>query len=119
MPRIIEVNRRIIHADLLETVDVQLFLPTDVIGQPVDVGVAKRLECWVSNPDARRHHLPDIFATSEAMSKSLIKKANTPDQFGLMTITAAHVSLKKLDDWFRTLYRHPDGDIVAFEVGVL
>jgi hypothetical protein len=29
-------------------------------------------------------------------------------------MTAAFVSIAKLNDWFHTLYRHPEGDVTSF-----
>lgn len=110
----IDARKSIQHA--FTDLTVSMHLPTDNIGNIVCIDKATRLECWVSKPDQRRKHLPDIMATSKAgISHALLRKEGDGG-YSRLPMSVAFASIKVLDDWLYTLHRHPEGDVYAFEV---
>lgn len=111
---VVIVNPRLRILDAFTNSHVRFFLPTDTLGNIVDVKQAVRLECWISKPDVKRKHLPDVFGYSAGgLSLALIKR-HGGNMFGSITVTAANLSLGKLNDWLHTLYRHPEEDVVSY-----
>lgn len=123
----IRINRPMVSVDnykritdLLTNPTVKLFLPVDSLGKIVPVYNACRLECWVTKPDEKRVHLPDVFEYSvNGLSNALISAdVDGNGVYATLPYCAAIYSLGRLNDWFHTLYRHPEGDVSDYVMKV-
>lgn len=107
----VQKNKRI--TNLIES-GVRLYLPVDDKGNVQEVSKGVRLECWVSVPDQKREKLAEVFEYSAAGLARALLKAADESMYGTLPMAAAHMSLSRLNDWFYTLHRCAEGDVIEY-----
>lgn len=90
--------------------ETHLYFPRDSEGNVCDVTRAVYLECWRSDLSKKSTVLPEVFSVNIfGLTCALVK---SPSDLGYRNLpyVIAHLSLAKVNDWFHTLERLPEGD---------
>lgn len=97
----------------------RLYIPVDRIGNVVPIASAFRLECWMTVPDKRHKHLPQILSEGRGVLTYSLIRRSSETSYGYLRRSVAVASLKTLLDWFPTLHRCTDGDVIDFDIALL